>query len=184
MVNLNKDVFTTFEVAKICGANITSIKNWIEQGELKAFRTPGGHYRVEKRILIDFLSRHEMPNPFRARERFKVFILGSENPLLTELRDALAEFHDVNLDNGAARAVLLIAHEKPDVLLVDVDTADVDTEDLFASLKDIDGLRPIQIVVLASNKEARDDAVASGARFALDRSESIVHIASHITRLL
>ena len=45
-MNLDKEVYTTFEVARVCNANITSIKNWIDKGELRAFRTPGGHYRI------------------------------------------------------------------------------------------------------------------------------------------
>ena len=40
--NLDKTVFTTFEVARVCNANITSIKNWIEKGNLRAFRSGDG----------------------------------------------------------------------------------------------------------------------------------------------
>jgi hypothetical protein len=61
---VKKEIFTTFDVSRICQANIASIKNWIMKGYLKAFRTPGGHYRIQKKDLINFLRKYHMPNPF------------------------------------------------------------------------------------------------------------------------
>jgi excisionase family DNA binding protein len=48
-------------VAKCCGVSNTTVLRWISAGELEAFRLPGGHYRIEKGHLSDFLARYHMP---------------------------------------------------------------------------------------------------------------------------
>ena len=38
--------FTTSEVAKYCAVTNDGVLKWIKSGKLRAFSTPGGHYRV------------------------------------------------------------------------------------------------------------------------------------------
>jgi excisionase family DNA binding protein len=48
-------------VAKRCGVSNTTVLRWISAGQLPAFRLPGGHYRIERSDLSDFLARYHMP---------------------------------------------------------------------------------------------------------------------------
>lgn len=48
-------------VAKSCGVSNTTVLRWITFGQLKAFRLPGGHYRIFKEDLSEFLARYHMP---------------------------------------------------------------------------------------------------------------------------
>lgn len=60
-VDLTKDLFTTYEVGRICASNIASVKNWVAKGMFGgrgAFRTPGGHIRIHKTALKDFLVKY------------------------------------------------------------------------------------------------------------------------------
>jgi excisionase family DNA binding protein len=43
---MNKGYLTTFEAAKLISVTPDSILKWIKSGKLAAFRTPGGHYRI------------------------------------------------------------------------------------------------------------------------------------------
>jgi excisionase family DNA binding protein len=54
-------VFTTFQAADYCQVSPFTIRNWIESGVLPAYKTPGGHRRVLKQDLDDFLKKHGMP---------------------------------------------------------------------------------------------------------------------------
>ena len=38
--------FTTSEVARYCAVTNDGVLKWIKSGKLRAFSTPGGHYRV------------------------------------------------------------------------------------------------------------------------------------------
>ena len=58
-----KKVYTALEVASVCGVvNQTSI-NWIKAGHLKAFKTPGGQYRVYPEDLAYFMAARKMKIP-------------------------------------------------------------------------------------------------------------------------
>ena len=56
-------IFSALEVANICGVVNQTAINWIKNGYLKAFTTPGGQYRVYAEDLIDFLSSRGMRLP-------------------------------------------------------------------------------------------------------------------------
>ena len=56
-------VYSALEVARICGVvNQTSI-NWIKNGHLKAFKTPGGQFRVYPDDLVEFMKMRDMRIP-------------------------------------------------------------------------------------------------------------------------
>jgi excisionase family DNA binding protein len=48
-------------IAKRCGVSNATVLRWIGNSQLPAFRLPGGHYRVSRQDLSDFLSRYSMP---------------------------------------------------------------------------------------------------------------------------
>lgn len=55
-------IFSALEVANICGVVNQTAINWIRNGYLKAFTTPGGQYRVYAEDLFSFLEKRGMYN--------------------------------------------------------------------------------------------------------------------------
>jgi excisionase family DNA binding protein len=55
-------MYSALEVANICGVVNQTAINWIRNGHLKAFTTPGGQYRVHEGDLADFLGKRGMTN--------------------------------------------------------------------------------------------------------------------------
>lgn len=53
-------VYSALEVANICGVVNQTAINWIRNGYLKAFQTPGGQFRVYVDDLVFFM--HEKKN--------------------------------------------------------------------------------------------------------------------------
>ena len=49
--------FTTSEVAKYCAVTNDGVLKWIKSGKLRAFSTPGGHYRVSSEDFREFLEQ-------------------------------------------------------------------------------------------------------------------------------
>ena len=54
---------TSHAVAELIGVSPSTVLSWIDKGLLPAFRTPGGHRRVEPSALLEFLRAHQMPVP-------------------------------------------------------------------------------------------------------------------------
>jgi len=58
-----RTVFSAMEVAKICGVVNQTAINWIKNGYLKAFSTPGKQYRVYPDDLVSFMAKRNMIVP-------------------------------------------------------------------------------------------------------------------------
>lgn len=56
-------IFSALEVANMCGVVNQTAINWIKNGYLKAFNTPGGQYRVYKDDLLEFIESRGMRLP-------------------------------------------------------------------------------------------------------------------------
>ncbi|MBI3563812.1 MAG: excisionase family DNA-binding protein, partial [Elusimicrobia bacterium] len=56
-------VYSTFEVARLCGVFHTTVLHWIRKGKLRAYATPGGHHRITRSALVEFMERYEFPVP-------------------------------------------------------------------------------------------------------------------------
>jgi len=56
-------IYSALEVARVCGVVNQTAINWIKNGHLKAFQTPGGQYRVYAEDLVSFLTSRGMRVP-------------------------------------------------------------------------------------------------------------------------
>jgi excisionase family DNA binding protein len=48
-------------IAKGCGVSNTTVLRWISTKQLPAFRLPGGHYRIKRDNLSEFLAKYHIP---------------------------------------------------------------------------------------------------------------------------
>lgn len=56
------EVFTTGQIAKICGVAPRTASMWIDKGLLKGWRIPGGQdRRVARADFLEFCARHSIP---------------------------------------------------------------------------------------------------------------------------
>jgi PleD family two-component response regulator len=56
-------IYSALEIANMCGVVNQTAINWIRNGYLKAFNTPGGQYRVYKDDLVSFIRERGMRMP-------------------------------------------------------------------------------------------------------------------------
>ncbi|MCR4407350.1 MAG: helix-turn-helix domain-containing protein [Anaerolineae bacterium] len=54
-------LLTTSDIARYCQVSLVTVFRWIRSGKLKAYTTPGGHYRIRQSDFRDFLIRVECP---------------------------------------------------------------------------------------------------------------------------
>lgn len=50
--------FTTGNIASYCEVDPRTVKNWIKQGILNAFKTPAGHYRTSRESFLTFIKEY------------------------------------------------------------------------------------------------------------------------------
>lgn len=59
----DKEYFTTGETASHCGVTPNAVFKWVQEGRILADRTPGGHYRISRESLMDFLKSRHIKKP-------------------------------------------------------------------------------------------------------------------------
>lgn len=68
---LSQEYISVGFIAKHCGVSNTTVLRWISAGQLRAFRLPGGHYRIGREDLSEFLTRFGMPAGNRTQEHLE-----------------------------------------------------------------------------------------------------------------
>lgn len=143
-------------VAKILKVSRKTAQNWASVGELKAYHTMGGHWRVWPRDLFQFIQRTRMDIPFKfvdARGTTLLLVGGMVNGSVSLVNALQQHFPDgtmvLTADDGYQSAYLMGA-QQPDVVILSMDVAKVNNPRFFKVLKRY-GNGTIKIIVLTNN---------------------------------
>jgi excisionase family DNA binding protein len=167
-------LLTSSEVACLLQVNASSIKKWVDNGHLHAFRTPGGHRRIRACDLITFLDEHEIPVPssLRAAARRRVVIVDDDRVQLKALARRLrraSDAIDVEAIDDPLGALVRIGRVQPHAVIIDVLMPQLSGLELCRALRrSADTRNACVIAVSASMTEVlARDATAAGAHHAL-----------------
>lgn len=71
-------VLSTRQVASVCQVTHATVCNWVKAGKLRAYRLPGGTYRIPRQQVLEFLHQYRMPVPPDLQPATgKVLVIGS-----------------------------------------------------------------------------------------------------------
>jgi two-component system response regulator VicR len=57
-----RKTYTTGQVAKNLGVSLSTVRRWLERGEIKGFRLPSaGGWRITRQELVNFMERNAFP---------------------------------------------------------------------------------------------------------------------------
>jgi len=137
-------MYSALEVANICGVVNQTAINWIRNGYLKAFNTPGGQYRVYYEDLILFIKERGMKIPPELQDsvedaHWNSIIVIDDDAVLNE---AISSFFGKNLPNltvyksldGFDAGTQLVKH-KPGFVILDIDLPGVNGKEICKKIK-------------------------------------------------
>ena len=55
------ELLTASDIARYCGVTSVTVSRWIRGNKLRAYTTPGGHYRIRKQDFREFLESSGLP---------------------------------------------------------------------------------------------------------------------------
>jgi excisionase family DNA binding protein len=102
-------IYVASQVASIWNVDLKTVHNWVEKGDMEAFRTPGRHLRFRRRSLLSFLRRYNMEIPADlAPDRPRVMIVDGDAARAARIQSTLDTRFDVltHTDPVAALAEL------------------------------------------------------------------------------
>jgi two-component system, OmpR family, response regulator len=168
-------IFSASEVANICGVVNQTAINWIRNGHLKAFTTPGGQFRVYTEDLADFLEKRGMrlPPDLEKEDKYKVdwnSILIVDDDI--ELNGMIKKFLDKKLEGFTViqafdgfEAGKLLSEKRPGFVLMDIGLPGVDGHKLCSRIKEDEILgKPFVIAMTGMDpEEHRARIISEGA---------------------
>ena len=168
--------FSTFDVGRICNVAHTTVINWIERKELIAHATPGGHRRVYHNDLLSFLKQYNMripPELLETKKKPSILIVDDEAEVLVMLSRAFEEHapeFTVRTTQNGMEALMIVGHEPPAVIILDVVMPNMDGLEVCRTLKAGESSKHIKILVITGKKITEQQR-----KYFLENTDGIFH---------
>ena len=151
---VSDQLLTSSEVAELLQVNPSSIKKWVDDGLLVAFRTPGGHRRIRASDLVTFLVQHNMPIPTDLQDAAKkrLLVVDDETEQLRAISRSLKRFADrieVQTTSNGIDALVLVGSFHPHAVLLDVYMPGIDGLEVCRRLKKNPATKDVQVYVVS-----------------------------------
>ena len=122
-------LLTTSDVAEYCRVTRMGVSRWIRDGKLKAYRTPGGLFRILKSDFRDFLKSSGLPvdpDLFGGEEERHVLVVSNDLDLVQSIKDTLEASGECQVIRcvDAYDLGLRVATLSPEVIIVDMTMPD------------------------------------------------------------
>jgi CheY-like chemotaxis protein len=166
-------IFSALEVANICGVVNQTAINWIKNGFLKAFVTPGGQYRVYAKDLFAFLDERGMGASEEALQVLMdsanwntLLLIGGDRELSGYIRACLLEqFPDLSIleAHDGFDAGRYLTSGKPGYILLDENIPGLDPRYLARTIKDDPAFgKPFIIFLRSGDNPANNEDISDG----------------------
>jgi len=165
-------IFSALEVANICGVVNQTAINWIRNGHLKAFTTPGGQYRVYAKDLAAFLDKRGMATSGEVLQvmmenaDWNSFLIAAEQPMNDMLKDKIEKIFPEYITIQAFdwfEVGRKITGEKPGFILLDTELAGVDIFKFINTVKNDPSFGKPYILLLTNSTSSYSDVEAGHA---------------------
>lgn len=185
-----KNTLSTVTVARLLGVAVASISKWIDAGQLKAGRTPGGHRRVAKDDLVAFLRRQQLPVPPELiTTPTRVLVVDDESSvtgwIAGEIKAAHPDFELFEANDGY-QAGEIVASAKPDVVILDLRMPGLDGFDVCRRIKAGQETKNTAVIAITAHhsKKAEKTILEAGARAYFTKPLNVKELLSEIVLAL
>jgi excisionase family DNA binding protein len=178
---------TSHEVGDLLQVNPSSVKKWVNEGRIAAFRTPGGHRRIRVADLVDFLNRHSMPipRPLAGASKQRLLVVDDDLMHLRALERRLRPYRsrvDIQLTQNGIDALVMVGSFKPDLIVLDVFMPELDGIEVCRRLKMKPETRRIGVIVNTAHltKSVEENALAAGALTCVSKPMDLKVLLGHL----
>ncbi|MBW1900275.1 MAG: response regulator [Deltaproteobacteria bacterium] len=149
------DILTVFKASKYCNVSPKTIINWVEAGHIKAYKTVGGHRRINKTDLEDFMRKQGIPIPEEDLDegRRRILVVDDDPIIVETIVQALEEDehdYDVISASDGFEAGIQVNHFKPHLLILDIMMPDIKGYEVCKKIKSDKETKDTKIIVLSA----------------------------------
>lgn len=180
-------LLTSHEVGDLLQVNPSSVKKWVNEGRIAAFRTPGGHRRIRVADLLDFLNRHAMPipRPLASASKKRLLIVDDDPIHLRALERRLRPHRprvQLELTQNGIDALVMVGSFNPDLIVLDVFMPELDGLEVCRRLKLKSETRHIGVIVTSAHltRAVEEKALEAGALSCLPKPIDLKVLLEHL----
>ena len=180
-------LLTSHEVGALLQVNPSSVKKWVNEGRIAAFRTPGGHRRIRVADLVDFLHRHAMPipRPLAAASKRRLLIVDDDLMHLRALERRLKPYASrvqMEVTQNGIDALVMVGSFKPDLIVLDVFMPELDGLEVCRRLKLNAETRHIGVIVNSAHltRAVEENALSAGALTCVPKPMDLKVLIEHL----
>ena len=182
------NILTTHQTARLCNVHHTTVINWINEGKLHAYVTPGGHRRIHEDDLIRFMKKYQIPIPERLlSKRKKILMVDDDIEFLEELKIALGK-NDFDLDfaSNGFEAGRKIYTKKPSLILLDFKIPGLDGFEVCKILHMYEDTKriPIFAVTALNSKQEIKNIKACGVKEYIPKPVNVEKLIQSVRSIL
>lgn len=186
-----EDILTVFKASKYCSVSPKTIINWIESGHIEAYKTVGGHRRIKKSDLENFMRKQGIPIPEdqMAEERIRILVV-DDDPIIVEtivqgLEEDEYDYEVISASDGF-EAGLQVNHFKPHLLILDIMMPDIKGYEVCQKIKSNEETKNTKIIVLSAylDEEKFKKMKAYGADICFSKPLPLPQLKEEVARLL
>ena len=162
-------VFTTGEVAAICGVSADTVSRWFDLGQIDGYRLgSGGDRRIPYPNLRKFMLSHGIPLERLEEGERRVMVI-DDDPYYLDLIPSLLSQEEayavITASTGFDAGVMVVEHS-PQVIILDVNLADMDGRMVCERIKTRAETRNARI--LAMSGLISDDEIKALTEYGFD----------------
>jgi len=167
MNKVHDEIFSIPQAAKRCAISRWTLIKCVNSGELKASRTPGGHYRILKEDLEDFIIKKKMYPLVRNRSSNKRILIVDDDLQVQKLLIAIlsSKKYETETASSGFEAGAKVVKFKPGLIILDLIMPEMSGFEVCRQIKIGQETSHIKILALSGygSKENRERIMEAGA---------------------
>lgn len=146
---MEKSIFTSGEVAKICSTSLQTINRWLNSGELPGYRpTPKADWRITRKNLVKFMKENNIPLEFINGDKIKILVIDDEPSIPRTIQKVFKneEKFEIETASSGFTAGAKLESIKPDVVILDIFLGDMDGREFFKYIHNHPDLNNVKVI--------------------------------------
>ena len=172
---MQKKSLTTRDISVYCDVTQRTVVQWINEGKIKAYRTPGNHIRIKREDFFDFLNRFKMPVPDEFKEGLgkdrnkgkRVLIVDDDREMVNSIKRVLIKEHfDIEVAYDGFSAGLRLNDFNPEIVLLDIKMPGFDGYQVCANIRQNPKNQDMKILIISGMID--DDGIRKARELGAD----------------
>lgn len=184
---MGADVLTLPQASKICAVSRWTLRDFVTSGQLKAFKTPGGHYRIYKSDLESFIrERNAFSVTKKVPQKKRILIVDDDSKIRKLLGRILEDNgYDIEFAVDGFDAGLKLMQFQPHLVILDLIMPQIDGFEVCRRIKEDDGISPAKVIAVSGfdTEENRSRIYRSGADLFLPKPLNVDIVRKEVKNL-